>query len=305
MRLQEFFAFARERHRIAVKRGRAEPFPWTDDPILREYRFTNVFRELDATTVWFRQNIREPLRDDPRVLLATIAFRWFNKIETGRVLQWGRGPMNTNLFLEWSTVYANRRLRDSGPPWITGAYIIKTPNGMDKLDGVLWCIEQCANDIERLYRDMAGISLEAAWKFLCQMPYMGPFMAYEVITDLRHTHMLESALDKNTWANPGPGCRRGLSRLVGKDKDHFRSGKNKEILDLMHEILKASFRKDNWPCTDDPTLGHFNCSGKYKMLPNLWPAWEMREVEHTLCEWDKYERARLGEGRPKQKFSPT
>jgi hypothetical protein len=38
--------------------------------------------------------------------------------------------------------------------------------------------------------------------------------------------------------------------------------------------------------------------------PHEWPAWEMREVEHTLCEFDKYERARLGEGRPKQRFNP-
>jgi hypothetical protein len=29
----------------------------------------------------------------------------------------------------------------------------------------------------------------------------------------------------------------------------------------------------------------------------MWPSWEMRDVEHTLCEFDKYERIRLGEGR--------
>ncbi len=30
--------------------------------------------------------------------------------------------------------------------------------------------------------------------------------------------------------------------------------------------------------------------------------WEMREVEHTLCEFDKHERARLGQGRPRGVF---
>jgi len=34
-----------------------------------------------------------------------------------------------------------------------------------------------------------------------------------------------------------------------------------------------------------------------------WPEWEMRDVEHTLCEFDKYERVRLGEGRPRGVFS--
>ena len=34
------------------------------------------------------------------------------------------------------------------------------------------------------------------------------------------------------------------------------------------------------------------------------PALEMREIEHCLCEFDKYERARLGEGRPRAKYKP-
>jgi hypothetical protein len=31
----------------------------------------------------------------------------------------------------------------------------------------------------------------------------------------------------------------------------------------------------------------------------------MREVEHTLCEFDKYERVRLGQGRSKRRYRPT
>ncbi len=32
----------------------------------------------------------------------------------------------------------------------------------------------------------------------------------------------------------------------------------------------------------------------------IWPPLELREIEHSLCEFDKYERVRLGEGKPKQ-----
>ena len=32
------------------------------------------------------------------------------------------------------------------------------------------------------------------------------------------------------------------------------------------------------------------------------PRLEMREIEHCLCEFDKYERVRLGEGRPRSKY---
>ena len=34
-------------------------------------------------------------------------------------------------------------------------------------------------------------------------------------------------------------------------------------------------------------------------LENYVPKLEMREIEHCLCEFDKYERTRLGQGRPR------
>ena len=29
---------------------------------------------------------------------------------------------------------------------------------------------------------------------------------------------------------------------------------------------------------------------------------DMRCIEHSLCEWDKYERVRLGQGKPRSKY---
>ena len=30
---------------------------------------------------------------------------------------------------------------------------------------------------------------------------------------------------------------------------------------------------------------------------------DMRAIEHSLCEWDKYERVRLHQGKPRSKFN--
>jgi hypothetical protein len=30
----------------------------------------------------------------------------------------------------------------------------------------------------------------------------------------------------------------------------------------------------------------------------------MRCIEHSLCEWDKYERVRLNQGRPRSRYYP-
>ena len=34
------------------------------------------------------------------------------------------------------------------------------------------------------------------------------------------------------------------------------------------------------------------------------PDLEMRDIEHSLCEFDKYERVRLGEGKPRSLYKP-
>ena len=44
--------------------------------------------------------------------------------------------------------------------------------------------------------------------------FFGGFHSYEIVTDLRHTYLLENASDINLWANIGPGCRRGLARII-------------------------------------------------------------------------------------------
>ena len=274
MRLNDFFNLARKRHRIYLDRLQGELPPWTEDPILAEYRFCNVFRELDKNTIWYRTHIREKLLDDEKsLLIATLAYRWFNKIETAEIIE--------DLFFDWDGDEALKRLNGRSPV-ITGAYIIKTPNGMTKLNGVLWCIQQCVDNIDELHKQISGASLEDATKALCEMPYMGPFMAYEVITDLRHTSLLMDAPDILTWANPGPGCRRGMSRLNDLDVQYYASGKEAELMKQMRKVLAASKDKAFWPVH--------------------WPEWEMREVEHWLCEYDKYSRALNGEGRPKQKY---
>lgn len=291
--VQNFFAFMRERHAIYLRRFvEKAPPPWTDDPILREYSFTNVYRELDKTTVWFRENIRSQFHDPADILFATILFRWFNKIETGEAIR------KRSLWL----FSANQYERDTVeslvrplPKWVTGAYIIKTPDNMDKLNGVLWCVDNVfkniadfldfSSDRSWLEYSLAFIqkfnNLQAAHTILKTLPYLGDFMAYEIVTDLRHTSLLNTAGDIMTWANPGPGAMRGVNRLTNVAVDK-RLSKGHYVL-CMRELLEKS-QRDYWPNNEE------------------YPPLEMRDIEHSLCEFDKYERARLGEGRPKQKF---
>lgn len=285
----DFFTYARERYQIMLRRRSGQPGPWTDDSILREFRFCNVFREDDKTTTWFREHVREPLRDSPHVLWATLVHRWFNRIRTMEVLNdsalgIARGEFHPDAIRE--------RLHHSlAPgPYITAAYMIKTPAGMNKIDGLLWCLGKIHPDVEHLAAHMRPeeATLEGVWEVLREYPYLGDFMAYEIVTDLRHTALLDHAEDIYTWANPGPGAARGLARVEGRSLGYYNRHKQADRQQLilgMRRLLEATNDNNNWP--------------------GEWPCWELRDVEHTLCEFDKYDRVRCGQGRPKEKFRST
>ena len=289
-RAADFFQYACERYSIMLAKNNGQEPPWTNDWVLQQYRFCNVFREDDKVTTWIRENVREPMRNDPSVLGALVIARWFNKIETLEILKskdactsW-HAP--ANLFYHWDLEEMAKRLRDQ-KPLVTGAYIIKTPNGMNKLDGIIWCLQQFLPFAEQLCAsiEQGEITLEHLTNVLAMYPYLGQFMAYEVVTDMRHTDFMKDAPDIMTWANPGPGAARGLGRVMCDDPTAYQTGRkrdSKALMSGMHQLLDLSTDEQYWP--------------------QEWPSWEMREVEHTLCEFDKYDRAHNEEGRPKQKY---
>lgn len=309
-----FFDYAREREAVRLRRADGQKRPWTDDPIIDTYRFCNVYREDDATTIWFRTWVRDLYDNSPEVLLATVLFRWFNRITTGDAIfrqlgdytPDGKGSIRTafgQFLVDGRTDSIKEAvLRYCGKgPYVTGAYIIKTPDGMNKLDGVLWCVDQFNTQQKMLaekkheglvgWRDAAAwmldspgrVSLEQVWSWLKEFPFLGDFMAYEIVTDLRHTALLNKAPDIYTWANPGPGAMRGLNRLHGRDLDK-KQQKYLYICEMrkLLELAQGDFAYA-WPKGANPI--------------------EMRDIEHTLCEFDKYERVRLGQGRPRGTYS--
>jgi hypothetical protein len=274
--LHLFFQYANEREAIRIRRERGESPPWTTDPVLQKYFFCNVFREDDKTTVWFREHIRDAVSSSPKKsLLACAAFRWFNLVPSGEILK----PHLLRGRIDYDEVLAElRRL----PKVVGGAYVIKSPDGMRKAKGLLQCIQRVDRVADKLafQAHVKQWSLQRMHEELMQFPLMGPFMAYEVVTDLRHTCVLDQADDIMTWASVGPGATRGLGLVNSGQEKQFSSGSKRDqrvMIELMKDILEQS-----------EVLG-----------PG---SWEMREVEHTLCEFAKYIRAQQG-GRVKRKYA--
>lgn len=298
---ERFWYWIRERHSIYLRRQSGRSKPWTDDEILQSYFFTNPYRENDKVTVWFRDRVRTRLRNSPRVIFATICFRWFNLPTTGEVLI-GNGSRNApnkngSLLLDWDPKEARRRLgreRDGGAKIFTGAFMVNSPPGIRKMEAITERINNVWEDREQLQsyfsdsRNWIGshLSLKEAHNALTQYPGLGGFMAYEVVCDLRYTRWLENAPDRDTWCNPGPGCIRGLYRLEGEvEMFKHRSNSNspprpRDAMKRMVKLLAEARRK-------------------FRGFPRM----EMREIEHSLCEFDKYMRLLNQDGRAKRKYN--
>jgi hypothetical protein len=295
-RLDNYFRDARERQSIYRKRQAGEPPPWTQDEVMKSIYLCNLFREQDKTTVWFRENVRNKYQDPLRIFGYTVLFRWFNRIETGRVLF---GPKNwADQWFEMITGGAaiedaaeelTRVIeREASPPYFTGAFMIKLENGVPKH----FSVARAASKVLRGYIEYVSHvgtpflfpTLQGWTEWLTQFSGLGGFMAYEIASDFRWTKLAGNSTDILTWANIGPGCARGLSRLYyGNHQNAVGFLKDpKQSLEIMQWMLAHSKIEKFWPQDERP--------------------WEMREVEHWCCEYDKICRARAGDGRIKRKY---
>jgi hypothetical protein len=278
--LTDFFDYAVKREAIRKAKESGETVDFSD-PILTKYRFCNIFREDDAVTRWAATNIR-PYYTGSDLIFAYYLFRMFNR------------PATVNLILAidgirfFSVERCWEAIKDEQPV-VNAAYTVIGKHGYPKGLGILHTLNDIHRDRDAIYQDIMSVqTLECAVKRLGEYHLIGDFLAYEIATDLRHTSILGNAADIMTWANPGPGAARGLSRIIGANK-HFFNRISKLDHGIMMEIMREILN--------------------YSTNPNFWPShaqqWEMRDVEHTLCEFDKYKRAESGEGRPKQLYKGT
>ena len=292
MKYKPLLKFMQARHSIYLARAAGAAAPWTEDEILKKYKFTNVYRELDRVTIWVRENIREPFADHPHLWFMLCMARQINWPPTLQALI-GAGD-GAWPFTRWDWRTAMRVLRkraESGEKVYTGAYML-TANAGGRLNKVKGAFDKpeitCRLVLDELWRERETIklqmtvSIEHAVDTLKQHTGFKGFMAYEVASDLRYTRYLETAPDNLTWAHAGPGAKRGLNRLLGRDAKARPYLNDADALGAMRTLLSQI--SIVWP---------------------YQPALEMREIEHSLCEFDKYERARNGEGRPRSYFRPN
>lgn len=287
---QRLLRFMIERHSVYLRRLRGESQPWTPDPILQRYRFTNVYRELDRVTVWIDKHIRQRFAGDSSLWFMLCIARQINWPETlTELIEDPRGAWPHADRWSWrrcARILLARKAR--GEQVYTGAYMLtcQPPSLVRDGEKANFTAEVVLDSVWKARRavepELHG-TLQRAHAALLPYHGWGGFMAYEVVSDLRYTRYLRNATDVYSWAHAGPGALRGLNRVFGRPlKARLPQG---VALEDMVKILTALREELHWPRGEG------------------WPPLELREVEHSLCEFDKYERARLEQGRPRQLFN--
>ena len=274
MRVEELFAFIEERHKIYELKSDGVQKPWTDDPILRSYRFCNVYRQLDTETQWVYNNWGLPNEFDLDYWFACAVFRLTNWHETAEELGYPV-PWNKAKFIR-----TLQRRKDGGEKVYSGAYTIST-NGV-AMEKHLYLAEQLSKlwKNRKLIRYIHGEPLREFHTRLKQYPCMGDFMAAQVVADMKQVGEAATAPDKLTFASPGPGSKRGLNRVCGRHPDTpWRADSWLFMLTELHARIKSRIKAAHMPFLD------------------------AQDLQNCLCEFDKYERVRLGEGRPRSKYN--
>lgn len=266
------FIKAREKERLR-KLGRARG---PGDEIIQKYRFCNVRRNDDRVTLWIQEEFFARWRHEPDLWFALVVARLFNFPDSLEEI------MDT--VLPFKPELMRKKLhfrRDRGLKNFNAAYIVST-NGrsMDKVDYLVRMVLQPLWAIRHnITVALRGATLAEAHDLLTRQNGLGSFMAAQVLADLKYA-------DPGIWADffvfaaSGPGSKRGMNYVLGRDPD-----KGLSEAQFRHHLADLHDRVNRALKWEEPLTA--------------------QDLQNCLCEFSKYERTRLGTGVPKQLYFPA
>jgi len=308
---EHLLTWIEERYSVHVKKDVEEQSaPWTNNPIIGNYRFTNVRREHDKVTKWYIENIAlsDKLSYHEKVL-NTFLFRAWNKIETIEIFG---GPFNEDSLFDVESareLYHNHRKKNPKYVWFTPAFntggLKRAYKYLDKYSynltekeaskdqdyekdipvrmfSVSYFIEK--NDI--FSKIESSQTQEEAFKAIKEVHGFGGFLAYQVFVDL--AYIPEFQFSENEFTIAGPGCQRGLKNIF----EDFDGLSYEEAIFWIRDYINK--KKPNG----------FNPKKVFHDLSKEDRCMNVMSLENCFCEISKYIKAKNETGRPRQRYIP-
>lgn len=267
-RAMDYLAFVHERHHIWNLRQKGAPQPWTEDPILRAYKFTNVFRVLDYGSQFLLRELLEPDLSPRDILARCFLYRYTNLPATWVYFreELGRYPMADDLNETLCDLFAARMA--AGVLSYSSAYIIHPMNTVGEGPKFNLIVKVAQGMFGRgsslTARFLAADSQRERYELLRAPRGVGEFMAMQILTDWGYS--TQCGVDReNEFVVAGPGAIRG-AKTLGADNSPLG----------WIEWAYAALRRD-------PRTPYIRVGDSHRG-PSLM------DVQNTFCEFSKYVR---------------
>ena len=264
-----YWRFAAERQRIYHRRVRGESGPWTDDPVLSSHRFTNAYRAADRVSQYLIRHVAyEGDQAVDEVVFRVLLFKLFNKVSTWQLLSAGFGTPSAQAFSVEAYDAVLTRAFTRGARIYSAAYIMPAaaPGVARKHLTHLRLLRRMIDEHlpERL---AACTSMRAGYEALLRYRGIGPFLAYQLITDLNYTSAL--SFSEMEFVVPGPGARSGIRKCFADVGDYLEAELIRYVADRQeHEFATRGIA-----------------------FEDLWGRpLQLIDCQNLFCEVDKYAR---------------
>ena len=284
--------FASERQEIFFRRIQNISPPWTLDPILAKYKFTNVYRASDRVSQYLIKNvIYEGSQDISETFFRIMLFKTFNKIETWELLKENISEIAyaSYSFAEYDKILT--QAMSNGIRIYSAAYMMSSGRSMfgnsKKHRNHLRLIEMMMRD-ETAKKISECKTMRQAFELLLSFPTIGNFLAFQYTIDINYSNLTN--FSEMEFVVPGPGALDGIKKCF-----YDSGGLNQtELIKWMAEKQETEFDR----------LGI-----KFK---TLWGRHlQLIDCQNLFCEISKYSRVAFPEiqglskrTRIKQLFSP-
>ena len=275
-----------------------QPYPWTENKILRDYKFTNVYRELDRSSQWQINNIM--LKEDPEDLRnfvwKVMIYRMFNNPDSFQWIQdnkgWSGGIPDYTDYNEEEFYNTIKELRANGMNPFTNAYLLMsgTKHGGSRDDFYVYGgIRDLRNLIDNgmIGKIQKAKDPEEIIKMLCSMTTVASFIAHEYYQDFTYIPIYTGKkfmpFDQNDFTNVGPGASLGIRLIFPNLSTKEQKQAIYDLRDMAEVQLERVAKKNNgfvpyvhW----DRKQNCYVIDGKCNIT--------LHQIEMWLCEFSKY-----------------
>ena len=222
-----FWNFAYKRQEAFFNRLDNKPAPWSDDPIIQKFKFTNAYRAIDRVSQYLIKNViySSKIYSGDDIAFRILLFKFFNKIETWEYLENIFGEITYSKFDQEKFGNALDELIYKKEKIYSAAYIM--PSGVSSF-GFNKKHRNNLALIDFIMRDKLPLkiaqskSLEELYKSLLEYPMLGSFLAFQYSIDLNYSELCD--FSEMSFVVAGPGAKSGIDKCfkaVSNNYEYF------------------------------------------------------------------------------------